>query len=128
MGEARNITWADCDFIPEEIVVLGDPEEGTKNSELRRVPMIEEMRQLLQGQRKERRKKSEPAGVMRVGRCQKAMDKAGKKVGIHHLTHHDLRHLFATRCIESGVDIPKGAIRFGKESSPPSARTECLFL
>jgi integrase len=21
-------------------------------------------------------------------------------------THHDLRHLFATRCIESGVDIP----------------------
>ncbi|MDA1277859.1 MAG: tyrosine-type recombinase/integrase [Verrucomicrobia bacterium] len=23
-----------------------------------------------------------------------------------HLTHHDLRHLFATRCIESGVDIP----------------------
>ena len=22
------------------------------------------------------------------------------------ITHHDLRHLFATRCIESGVDIP----------------------
>ena len=21
-------------------------------------------------------------------------------------THHDLRHLFATKCIESGVDIP----------------------
>jgi Phage integrase family len=27
-------------------------------------------------------------------------------LGLHHLTHHDLRHLFATRCIESGVDIP----------------------
>jgi len=24
----------------------------------------------------------------------------------HRITHHDLRHLFATRCIESGVDIP----------------------
>jgi site-specific recombinase XerD len=23
-----------------------------------------------------------------------------------HATHHDLRHLFATTCIESGVDIP----------------------
>jgi integrase len=23
-----------------------------------------------------------------------------------HFTHHDLRHFFATTCIESGVDIP----------------------
>jgi integrase len=29
-----------------------------------------------------------------------------KKVGTDRITHHDLRHLFATRCIESGVDIP----------------------
>ncbi|MES1180609.1 MAG: tyrosine-type recombinase/integrase, partial [Verrucomicrobiota bacterium] len=28
------------------------------------------------------------------------------KLGISRFTHHDLRHLFATRCIESGVDIP----------------------
>lgn len=27
-------------------------------------------------------------------------------IGIPKLTHHDLRHLFATRCIEAGVDIP----------------------
>ena len=106
LREARNITWADCDFVREEIVVRGDPEEGTKNSEVRRIPMIDEMRQLLQGLRKERRKESATACVMRVGECQKAMDKAAKKVGIPHLTHHDLRHLFATRCIESGVDIP----------------------
>ena len=46
------------------------------------------------------------ASVMRVGECQKAMGEAAKKMGIPHLTHHDLRHLFATRCIESGVDIP----------------------
>jgi len=25
---------------------------------------------------------------------------------IQRITHHDLRHLFATRCIESGVDTP----------------------
>ena len=106
LGEARNIAWADCDFVREEIVVRGDPEEGTKNSEVRRVPMIGEMRQLLQGLREKRRKESATACVMRVGECQKAMDKAAKNVGISHLTHHDLRHLFATRCIESGVDIP----------------------
>jgi integrase len=32
--------------------------------------------------------------------------RACKEIGIAKLTHHDLRHLFATRCIESGVDIP----------------------
>ncbi|NBR87158.1 MAG: hypothetical protein EB141_05590 [Verrucomicrobia bacterium] len=34
------------------------------------------------------------------------MDRAAKLVGMARITHHDLRHLFATRRIESGVDIP----------------------
>src|SRR2546421_3410919 len=38
--------------------------------------------------------------------AKKALDRACKKVGADRITHHDLRHLFATRCIESGVDIP----------------------
>ena len=28
------------------------------------------------------------------------------KVGLARITHHDLRHFFATVCIESRVDIP----------------------
>lgn len=106
LGEARNVTWADCDFAREEIVVRGDPEEGTKNSEVRRVPMIAQMRQLLEQWRKERADELPSTRVVRVGECQQAMDSAARKVGVAHLTHHDLRHLFATRCIESGVDIP----------------------
>jgi integrase len=106
LGEARNVTWKDCDFVREEIVVRGDPEESTKNSEIRRVPMIGEMRQLLERLRQRESDTKHEDAVMRVGECQKAMDTAAGKVGIAHLTHHDLRHLFATRCIESGVDIP----------------------
>jgi Fic family protein len=34
------------------------------------------------------------------------MDCATKKLGMKRITHHDLRHFFATRCIENGVDIP----------------------
>jgi integrase len=30
----------------------------------------------------------------------------GAALPIPRITHHDLRHLFATRCIESGMDIP----------------------
>jgi len=42
--------------------------------------------------------------IMQVGRCNEALTRACKQIGISRLTHHDLRHLFATRCIESGVE------------------------
>ncbi|HEX3719664.1 MAG TPA: site-specific integrase [Verrucomicrobiae bacterium] len=106
LGEAKNITWADCDFTREEIIVRGDPDEGTKNSEIRRVPIIAEMRELLERLRQDRPDEPADARVMRVTQSELAMKAAEKKAGIAHLTHHDLRHLFATRCIESGVDIP----------------------
>src|SRR4029077_17646441 len=44
--------------------------------------------------------------VLAIRECQKALDAACADLGIKPITHHDLRHLFATRCIESGVDIP----------------------
>ncbi len=47
-NEAANITWADCDFDKGEIVVRGDLETGTKNWTIRRVPMIPDMRKLLE--------------------------------------------------------------------------------
>jgi len=105
-SEAANITWADCDFEKKEITVRGDPETGTKNWSIRRVPMIPDMFALLQCLRTEH--PNEPANqpVMRVRECQKAIDSACKKLAISRFTHHDLRHLFATRSIESGVDIP----------------------
>ena len=69
--------------------------------------MIPDMRQLLERLRHERGEadlSSKP--VMLVHECQGAIDTAGKKLSIARITHHDLRHLFATRGIESGVDIP----------------------
>jgi integrase len=106
LAEAANTTWADCDFVRGKIVVRGDPATGTKNSEIREVPMIPDMRQLLERLRAERPDIQSSDPVMRVRECQKAMDRAAKIVGMTRITHHDLRHLFATRCIEAGVDIP----------------------
>jgi len=105
-GEAGQITWRDVDFEAGEIVVRGDPETGTKNWELRRVPLIPEARGLFERMRGERPGESQDTKVFRVSECQKALDRACNKVGADRITHHDLRHLFATRCIESGVDIP----------------------
>jgi len=106
-GEAARVHGKDCDFGKREITVLGDPATGTKNWEIRRVPMIPDMQRLLERIQSEHPKKeflTDP--VMRVHECQGAINSACKSLGITRFTHHDLRHLFATRCIESGVDIP----------------------
>jgi integrase len=106
VGEAREIAWRDVDFDAGEIVVRGDSNTGTKNWELRRVPLIPDARALFERLRGERSNEPLDAKAFRVRECQKALDRACKRVGVHRITHHDLRHLFATRCIESGVDIP----------------------
>jgi integrase len=105
-GEANALEWRDLDFEAGEIVVRGDADTGTKNWELRRVPLIPDARALFQRIRSERVGELLNAKVFAVRECQKALDRACKKVGTDRFTHHDLRHLFATRCIESGVDIP----------------------
>jgi integrase len=105
-GEAERVTWADCDFQKEVISVKGDPDTGTKNWEVRNVPMIPEMKVLLEKLRHERPDAKPTDRVMLVSECQGALNSGCKAAGVKRITHHDLRHLFATRCIESEVDIP----------------------
>jgi integrase len=106
IGEARFVTWADANFSRHQLHVRGDPVTATKNGETRYVPMIPELEQMLTELRKERAKEPLSATVMRVFECQNSMTQAASKIGMKRITHHDLRHLFATICIESGVDIP----------------------
>jgi integrase len=61
---------------------------------------------MLKELRAERPNEAASASVMGVFECQNSMTNAAEKVGMKRITHHDLRHLFATICIESGVDIP----------------------
>lgn len=105
-GEAKRVKWADCDFEKRKIRVEGDADTGTKNWEVRYVPMIPEMRDLLEKIRTQKADAKPVEVVMSVAECQGALTSACKAVGIKRIVHHDLRHLFATRSIESGVDIP----------------------
>lgn len=105
-GEAENIRWADCDFAKGRILVSGDPEHGTKNGEARWVPMNGAMVSLLQRLSAGRAEESPTVAVMKVQECQKAMERACRDLGLDRITHHDLRHFFATSCIEAGIDIP----------------------
>lgn len=107
-SEAANIIWADYDFKRGKILLKGDPERGLKArrvGEHREVPMISDVKKLLEQILSERPDEPQTEKVMRVFECKKSITTACKKLGIPRFTHHDLRHLFATRCIESGVDM-----------------------
>ncbi|MGH7973768.1 MAG: tyrosine-type recombinase/integrase [Limisphaerales bacterium] len=121
-SEAIWVNWEDIDGGRKEIIVRGHPETGTKNSEIRRVPIIGDMEKLLI--RLKEKAGNATGRVLRIGQCAKALVSACGKVGVSRLTHHDLRHLFATRCIESGVDIPTVARWLGhKDGGALAMRT-----
>ena len=106
IGEAKHIRWSDADWGKKRLHVRGDPATATKNSETRFVPMIPELHGLLKRLHNDGNRGAPDTTVMKVRECQKSMDRAARIVGMERITHHDLRHLFATMSIESGVDIP----------------------
>jgi len=101
IDEARHVLWKDVDFDKGLLHV-----RITKNGKARWIPLNSSLRQLLENMRAERSNESPDKFAMQVFECQKSIDRAAKLAGVKRITHHDLRHLFATRCIEAGVDIP----------------------
>ena len=92
---ARNVRWTDVHA--ERIEYLG------KGGRLCSVPIIDGMRGILE----RLRKLDDGSGFVlpRVA-IRTGLAKACARAGLRNLTHHDFRHMFITRCVESGVDIP----------------------
>jgi integrase len=99
--ELSNLRWGDIDLHHGTILL-----RVTKNGEPRTVPMLAAFRRLVEGILARRGELQKDQPLFAVREAQRAMDRAARLVGMERLTHHDLRHLFATRCIESGVDVP----------------------
>jgi integrase len=106
ISEARMVTWQDVDIERGEIKIHNAKRsKRSRASLIRFVPIISPMRRLLDRLRVQ----NKPESIERVcvlSECQKSLDRACQIVGCPRITHHDLRHLFASHCIESGVDIP----------------------
>lgn len=105
LSEARQATWADVNFEKGVLTVHNAKVRRARNyRDTREVPIIPDMRTLLERIRPADAKLTD--SISTIGECEKSLVRACKIVGVPRLTHHDLRHLFATRCIEAGVDIP----------------------
>jgi len=113
VGEAPVTTWG-CVQWDRQLVHLPGYKSETS---ARYVPLFPELTALLH-KIQERRKSAarfHPEGrsfleendsILRIRECQKTIDAACVRASVPRVTHHDFRHLFATTCIESGVDIP----------------------
>jgi integrase len=61
---------------------------------------------LLEKMRTERGYEGPDFTVLQVKSCNGFLRKAAKEVGAPSISHHDLRHLFATTAMEAGIDVP----------------------
>jgi len=105
ISEAQRVTWSDCDLERGTLTIKGDAETATKNWKIRHIPLIPDAKKLLERLHKDRLELKPENPIMLVGDVRGAFKRAADEMGIT-LTHHSLRHLFATTCIEAGVDIP----------------------
>ena len=98
IAEARRLKWQD---VREDFLLV--PGTVSKNGRPRAIPFVNGVRGVLQ-------RLQELAGdretVLPQAECKRSLATACARAGVPHLSHHDFRHLFATRCIQSGVDLP----------------------
>lgn len=106
VSEAASVLWKDIKA--DHIVV-----RTLKGDDIRQVPLIPACKALLQRMRTCGIDISPDKPVMPLKTPREALGGACERLGIDHLRVHDLRHIFATRCIEAGVDLPTLAAWLG---------------
>ncbi len=97
IGEARRLTWSN---VREDRIIV--PGAISKNGRQRTIPFIGGVAATLEALRRV----ATSERVLPQAAIKRALYTACDALGLPRLAHHDFRHLFATRCIQSGVDIP----------------------
>jgi integrase len=99
ISEAQALRWRDIKA--DHLVV-----RTMKNDDLRQVPLIPAADALLARLKDSGVPTEANSPVLLVKSPRIALDNACERLGLDHMRVHDLRHIFATRCIEGGVDLP----------------------
>ena len=106
INEARLLRWQDVKADKIEV-----PGNITKNSKGRDIPLLDGSGEVL----KRLKAISKTEFVLPRGNARKAIQSACRRAGVKRMSHHDFRHYFATKSIESGVDMPTVARWLGHQ-------------
>jgi integrase len=117
MGEILELTWRGVDFSRRTVMVV-----RSKNGERRTIPVNETVLSVLRQKSKVRSVKTDLVFCSHVftsmesGHLRRSFRLALGKAGIDDFHFHDLRHTFATRLVQAGVDIYKVQRLLGHKS------------
>jgi integrase len=117
ISEAQALRWKD---IGDSVLTV----RTAKNDELRRVPLTDAACVVLAELRAVLPTGSEDP-VLPIKSPRLALENACDRLSLPHLRVHDLRHIFATRCIEAGVDVPTIASWLGHKDG--GALAACTY-
>jgi integrase len=108
VGESRKLTWQHVDLHTNMVHVPGYKTGTSPRSR----PMLPDFRKLME-RMLDGRTPPPTERVFKANEASESLANACKFVGVPHMTHQDLRHLFSTTCIQDGMDIPTVALYLG---------------
>ena len=117
MGEIRELTWEGVDLFRKTVTVF-----RSKNGERRTIPINSVVLDVLKSKAKVRSVKSDyvfPSDTYTLlddSHLRRAFRGAMKLCRIENFHFHDLRHTFATRLVQSGIDLYKVQCLLGHKS------------
>lgn len=117
MGEILELTWRGVDFTRRTVTVL-----RSKNGERRTIPVNETVLRVLKEKTKVRSLASDLVFCskaftpMESGHLRRSFRLALSKAKIEEFHFHDLRHTFATRLVQAGIDLYKVQQLLGHKS------------
>src|SRR5262249_35051665 len=117
LGEILALTWIGVDLFRKTVTVF-----RSKNGERRTVPVNQTVMTVLKEKGKVRRVNTELVFPSRTGtridanHLRRAFRAATTRAGLQDFHFHDLRHTFATRLVQSGVDLYKVQRLLGHKS------------
>lgn len=104
-GELFSLTWGDIELARRMLYVHAAAAKGGKP---RHIPLNDEARQVLESWKEQ----SEPGGLVfpsrggqRFNNTKRAWTAVLREAGIKDFTWHDMRHTFASRLVQAGVDL-----------------------
>lgn len=97
-GELRNMKWED---VREHWLTVG-ADGNTKSKRFRPVPISTPLRMVLEDMMKD----GATGPLFGIASPRRALGTACEALGLPPMRIHDLRHFFATWCIERGIDMP----------------------